>query len=890
MCILCSVQKWARGVAMMLPWFVIPLIGLWALSQLLPPPFRFEITSPRLACVIVLLVTLFWYEFLMPQLSTWRVRRNARLREMRRSEAIELQKLKKTATRRCRNCLTPYKEQNPGGGRFMCAYCGHLSKRPVLDLPIPPVMSNLSPEILKDLAGKSGNILNSRVWSDNGWICNGQDNLENANWIGDSLHVKSLYWRNSEGVVCRLNESCMTEKSYSHVIVSTCKLLRSSLSSARWLWRKIMGLGSPDDDISVNGEHVRKLATRDENGINLQESKSDKARRKAEEKRQARLEKEQLEEEERKQREEVARLVEERRKIRDETEKDRFKSSGPVKERQKKDAEKKRQEKTKERDRGSCKSNSDAEDLERKVMENDRKREPERKFDSDRRESQRSGMDNGKGYNMEPGQSKGVTATYSKANTGAKYLDRVRGTFLSSSNTFSRGSLFGMRASNHTTVLKENRSNAFMDRSQTHANRKDSSHSDHATGSASWNGDDRHIYKPALPNPSSTAAPKKSWGQLFSCSTTAVPSSTSNVISRPHTKDPSDIQRPVPGQPLPAQSFDNPLDFGLPSPFTLSSFPNLSINTSSGFHSATEYVSTLSGGSPQKLLPEEPELFEDPCYVPDPVSLLGPVSESLDNFQLDLGTGFGTSNIYGKSFGLNNVSAPCEVVRPSPIESPLSRLRVNDDRHTNLRWDANSQKAQNMHDACIADTFNNSKDGTWQMWSSSPLVEDGMIAGSLNWRLSEDSTKEGNVHQLSCQSTGLLFSNRHPVVSRTNSPVKAISRNSQSGGDVASPFFSPVGHDPWLEKTFSPPLSDSDNHSVHNVQNEVNQNDVTFDSPKKSANSSPLDHSPVNSLSKNQWAAYQSGEGFSSSSTTASVKLPVGGLYSTPNVQSLWSV
>ncbi|CAM8913024.1 unnamed protein product [Rhodiola kirilowii] len=29
---------------------------------------------------------------------------------------------------------------------------------------------------------------------------------------------------------------------------------------------------------------------------------------------------------------------------------------------------------------------------------------------------------------------------------------------------------------------------------------------------------------------------------------------------------------------------------------------------------------------------------------------------------------------------------------------------------------------------------------------------------------------------------------------------------------------------------------------------------------------------------------------FSSSSTTASVKLPVGGLYSTPNVQSLWSV
>ena len=30
----------------------------------------------------------------------------------------------------------PYKDQKtPGSGRFMCTFCGHVSKRPVLDVP-----------------------------------------------------------------------------------------------------------------------------------------------------------------------------------------------------------------------------------------------------------------------------------------------------------------------------------------------------------------------------------------------------------------------------------------------------------------------------------------------------------------------------------------------------------------------------------------------------------------------------------------------------------------------------------------------------------------------------------------------------------------------------------
>eukprot|EP00249_Psilotum_nudum_P004233 c17774_g1_i2 orf=746-1333(+) len=152
MCILCVASRWSRRIVTMLPWLIIPLIILWALSQLLPPGFRFEVTSPRLACVGVLLVSLAWYEIVMPKLSSWRARRSALLKERRRIQAQEAAKWRKEATRRCRNCLTAYRDQTPGGGRFMCTYCGHVSKRPVLDIPagssgsIGQVMGSISTE------------------------------------------------------------------------------------------------------------------------------------------------------------------------------------------------------------------------------------------------------------------------------------------------------------------------------------------------------------------------------------------------------------------------------------------------------------------------------------------------------------------------------------------------------------------------------------------------------------------------------------------------------------------------------------------------------------------------------------------------------------------------
>lgn len=497
MCILCVIQKWSRRVATMLPWLVIPLIGLWALSQLLPPAFRFEITSPRLACVFVLLVTLFWYEILMPQLSAWRVRRNARLRERKRFEAIELQKLRKTATRRCRNCLTPYRDQNPGGGRFMCSYCGHISKRPVLDLPVLPGMGLSNSGIIRDLVGKGGKILNGKVWSENGWMC-GQDWLENGNWASGSIGGKSSYWRKDGSSVFGGDENCLAEKSYSGVVIFACKLLTSFFLSVRWLWRKIFRISTSGEDAASDAEHKAMLAKRGENGVNFQESRGEKARRKAEEKRQARIEKELLEEEERKQREEVARLVEERRRLRDEkkeAERDRGKTSPPVREKDhKKEAEKKRQDRRKDKDKGSSKSNSDAEELEKRAgKESERKRDFDKKNDIERKELQKSGTDLLKGQSTEVGYGvKNISANNSmRANAGSRYLDRMRGTIFSSSKAFSGGSFFGKGT--NTTVTKETKSSMAVDHVHSSAHRRDLFPPERVAARPFMNGDDKSI-------------------------------------------------------------------------------------------------------------------------------------------------------------------------------------------------------------------------------------------------------------------------------------------------------------------------------------------------------------------------------------------------------------
>ena len=174
---------------------------------------------------------------------------------------------------------------------------------------------------------------------------------------------------------------------------------------------------------------------RGENGGKTEESRTNKARRKAEEKRLARLEREMLEEEERKQREEMAKLVEERRKLRDEKAEaeERSKSATPVGEKDaRREVEKRCQERKKKEDKGSSKSNSDCEDIDRRLgREGDMKRAFDRKIESDRRE----------GY--KPHYFEANNRSNKTVESRAKYFGRMTGGFLSSSRGFGGGSFFG---------------------------------------------------------------------------------------------------------------------------------------------------------------------------------------------------------------------------------------------------------------------------------------------------------------------------------------------------------------------------------------------------------------------------------------------------------------
>ncbi|XP_059668123.1 stress response protein NST1-like isoform X2 [Cornus florida] len=894
MCILCVIQKWSRRVATMLPWLVIPLIGLWALSQLLPPAFRFEITSPRLACVLVLLVTLFWYEVLMPQLSTWRVRRNARLRERKRFEAIEMQKLRKTATRRCRNCLTPYRDQNPGGGRFMCSYCGHISKRPVLDLPIPPGLGLSNSGILKDLVGRSGKILNGKMWADNGWMC-GQDWLENGNWVGGSFAGKSNYWQRNGGGFFGGDDHCMAEKSYSCVVMFACKILMAFFLSIGWLWRKITRVTSSGDDSSLDAEQKGMLDKRGENGMNFNESRGEKARRKAEEKRQARLERELLEEEERKQREEVARLVEERRRLRDEkeAEKDRGKGLATAREKaSKKEAERKRQERRKEKDRGSSKSNSDVEELDRKVgKESERKQDFDRKSETDRWEHLRSGAESAKGHSMETGHGFKVPTVNNpgRGNTGSRYLDRVRGTFLSSSRAFTGGSFFGRGAST-ANISRESKPTGSVDHIQNPVKGRMLSQAEHVN---------ENITRPVLVESQPATIPKKSWQQLFTRSPDISPPSHSNVISRPNGKAQAEAQSPpFSGQSSSIQLYDNPINFG--SPFTLPTSPYGSTSSSTGFSFASEGSSTVLplaseamfpriGEAPCEFLSEESDIFEDPCYVPDPVSLLGPVSESLDNFQLDVGVGFNDLGLE-KPRALNNISAPSEVNRPSPIESPMmSRSRVSDERYSSSNRFPITPKAQDGFASPMDSMSNANEKGTWQMWNTSPLGQNGLglLGDPGSWLLPAElngSNKEDVAHPTSHKTMASLFTNDDKSLSGTYSPQNVFLGNCKNGGTFGTSLPS-TGDDPWLPKTLFGPC---ENHFSLNPSEEIShQHEMIYGSPSGSASNPPFELSPANCWAKKDWSVQSSGEGIGNSTTS---RPHVGGLYSTPDVQSLWSV
>lgn len=206
--------------------------------------------------------------------------------------------------------------------------------------------------------------------------------------------------------------------------------------------RKIFRFTSSVDHEGL-GPDGKRLSKRGDNGGKAEESRVEKARRKAEEKRLARLERELLEEEERKQREEVAKLVEERRRLRDEKAEaeERSKSATPVGEKDaRREAERRRQERRKKEDKGSSKSNSDCSDIDRRLG-----REGDRKRDFDKREGCKPPYFEANNHNNKTVESR------------TKYFGRMAGGFLSSSRGFGGGSFFGRSAQAAPQVNKVSR-------------------------------------------------------------------------------------------------------------------------------------------------------------------------------------------------------------------------------------------------------------------------------------------------------------------------------------------------------------------------------------------------------------------------------------------------
>ncbi|CAA6656948.1 unnamed protein product [Spirodela intermedia] len=771
----------------MLPWLVIPFIVLWALSQLFSPDLRFEITSPRLACVVVLLGTIFWYEILLPHLSVYRARRCARIREQQLSFAIELQKLRKTATRRCRNCLTPYRDQKPGGGKFMCSYCGHVSKRPILDIPGPPGSSG----ILSNLIRKSGWFFNLDCPA-----------LGRGNWDGH-VNPAPRHWVNGG------HEQSSEEETCSRAAIFIWKLLSSVFYLTRQFYRRFLKFGSPVEDGSLDTEHE---GSSKEGEHVCQESKGEKARRKAEERRLARLEKEMLEEEERNKG---------KKDIKVEAEKESLKplALDGSRDGRKEESDKRRRDRKKEKDKNSSKSNSDGEDHDsRGKKETEKKREFARKNDNERQELCRIQRVN----------AEVVSSVMGVANK-SKSFDRMKGTSLFSSRGTNGWTLFGKNS--HAASVLASKSNKPV------------------VGSA-----DKVQWKESCsvaPDLNQPSIPKKSWHQLFTRPLALSSSSDENFGKKldgiPEAKISDSADHKLPSHPSLNQ-------MQCEQSLACTNDPSANGALASDSSSLTIYKSRvpLAGELGHNFGTEEAELFQDPCFVPDPTSLIGPVSESLDDFLSDPGLDFKDDLLSDPSQILRRVCDSSDVKKPSPIESPMSRLWMSRERHIG----SGSCSPRSQDQSALPDNeYNNvSEQGTWQMWSSS-LCKDGLdlVGGPASWLSALEQNRvtpdiitrppaENPIATLGVMEKNILRSTfKHSD--------NVCIRNPGDDGMV-SPF---TANDPWSSRCtlfqdpwFSPLHSfpgDGENHFPHPRFHGGVAQEETFGSPNIYASGLPLDQS-----------------------------------------------
>jgi hypothetical protein len=288
---------------------------------------------------------------------------------------------------------------------------------------------------------------------------------------------------------------------------------------------------------------------------------------------------------------------------------------------------------------------------------------------------------------------------------------------------------------------------------------------------------------------------KKSWHQLFSRSASVSPCPDATTSARDLNRKPE----------LNGAQTSNAHTF-------LSQYPPLDSKPSSSQSMQFPGFPPLNGAPPNKTLPhfpaghmpfyddaesavfEDSEQFEDPCYDPDAIALLGPVSESLDNFPPDLDWGFISSDAAKKSHR-----------RPSPIESPLSRSRMVEEKPIKpLHLLVAKRPGGPIQPEA------SSEQGTWQMWST-PLVHESLGL-------------QGPQNQWPQQANKLNYSG-----------------NLFNGGTKGPLGTGLSDSDPWLQKSPFQQLP-PDTPSLflpHEIPGKL-RNDLVFGSPNKSAREHPF--------------------------------------------------
>jgi hypothetical protein len=139
--------------------------------------------------------------------------------------------------------------------------------------------------------------------------------------------------------------------------------------------------------------------------------------------------------------------------------------------------------------------------------------------------------------------------------------------------------------------------------------------------------------------------------------------------------------------------------------------------------------------------------------------------------------------------------------------------------------------------------------GTWQMWSASPLGQEGLgfVGGPGSWLLSSQMNvpkKDDFVLPSSQMTMPSVFNKDDNLISSIHPPQNVFLHNGQSGGTF-SPVMGSSNYEPWLQTAFYPPLSGG-----LKTKESATQNEMMYGISSGSASSPVLESSPAKSWSK----------------------------------------